>query len=122
MADTGIFRLPIVPRDLQWWSSQDWARGVDLAALSGLEQFTVRTKNTSYEITILSPPTGEVLVRGGRFFPEHTRAHLAGSSMGGSFLKVRAIHPGFLMEFLKDGQRIVTTRVREIVTVTPRSV
>jgi len=47
MADTGIFRLPIVPRDLQWWSSQDWARGVDLTVLSGLEQFTVRTKNTS---------------------------------------------------------------------------
>ena len=61
-------------------------------------------------------------MRGGRFFPEHTRAHLAGCSMGGSFLKVRAIHPGFLMEFMHDGQRIVTTRVKEIVTVTPRSV
>jgi len=121
MADTGTFRLPVIPRDLQWWSSQDWARGVDLTVLSGLEQFTVRTKNTSYEITILSPPTGEVLVRGGRFFPEHTRAHLAGCSMGGSFLKVRAIHPGFLMEFMHDGQRIVTTRVKEIVTVTPKS-
>jgi hypothetical protein len=122
MADTGVFRLPVVPRDLQWWSTQDWGRGVDLTALSGLEQFAVRTRNTCYELTILSPSTGEVLVRGGRFFPEHTRAHLAGCSMGGSFLKVRAIHPGFLMEFVYEGQRIVTTRVREIVPVTPPSV
>jgi hypothetical protein len=122
MADTGSFRLPVAPRDLLWWSSRDWAHGVELTALAGLEQFAVRTRNSRYEITVLSPATGEVLVRGGRFFPEHTRAHLAGCSMGGNFLKVRAIHPGFLLEFIHDGRRIVTTRVREIVTVAPPSI
>jgi hypothetical protein len=122
MADTGIFRIPTVPRDLQWWADREWKGGVELNALSGLEQFTVRTRNTNYEITVLSPTSGEVLVRGGQFFPEYTRAHLAGCSMGGSFLKVRSIHVGFLMELLHGGQRIVTTRVREIVTVPTRSI
>ncbi len=121
MADTGIFRLPTAPRDLQWWAEHEWSGGVELNALAGLEQFAVRTKNTTYEITVLTPATGEVLVRGGNFFPEHARAELAGCSLGGSFLKVRSIHPGFLMELVRDGQRIVTTRVRDIVSVTPRS-
>ena len=121
MADTGIFRLPAVPRDLQWWSEQQWAGGVEFHRLAGLEQFAVRTRNTLYELTVLSPGTGEVLVRGGRFFPQHTRAILAGSSLGGSFLKVRAIHPGFLMEFHHEGQRIVTTRVKDVVAIAARS-
>jgi hypothetical protein len=121
MADTGIFRLPAAPRDLQWWADYEWQGGVDLSVLSGLERFVVRTKNTTYDITVLSPDTGEVLVRGGRFFPDYTHVHLAGCSMGGSFLKLRAIQPGFLMEFVHDGQRVVTTRVRDVVTVSPPS-
>jgi len=122
MADTGIFRAPAAPRDLRWWSDHEWTGGVDLNALQGLEQFAVRTKNTTYDITVLSPATGDVLIRGGQFFPEHTRAQLAGASLGGSFLKLRTIHVGFLMEILHEGQRIVTTRVREIVPVIPKSV
>ena len=114
MADTGIFRLPAAPRDLQWWFEHAWRGGVDLNVLAGLERFVVRTRNTHYEITVLAPDTGEVLVRGGRFFPDHTRVELAGCSLGGAFLKLRSIHPGFMMELLHDGQRIVTTRVREI--------
>jgi hypothetical protein len=117
MPDTGVFRLPALARDLQSWADYAWADGIELKALSGLEQFVVRTRNTTYELTVLTPAAGEILVRGGRFFPDYTRVHLAGCSMGGSFLKVRSIHPGFLMELLHDGQRIVTTRVREIVAV-----
>jgi hypothetical protein len=121
MADTGIFRLRAAAHELQWWSERGWTGGVDFSRLAGLEQFAVRTKNSTYELTVLSPSSGDVLVRGGRFFPEHTRAQFAGSSLGGSFLKLRAIHTGFLMEFVHDGQRIVTTRVREIAPVTPTS-
>ena len=119
MADTGIFRRPVAPRDLQWWSERAWRGGIDLHALAGLERFTVRTNNTIYEITVLNPDCGEVLVRGGRFFPEHTRVELAGCSLGGAFLKVRSIHAGFVMELLHNGQRIVTTRVHEIIPVVP---
>ena len=121
MAGTGTDRLRAARGDLRWWSEQEWRGGVDLGALAGLEQFTVLTRNTSYEITVLSPATGAVLVRGGRFFPEHTRVHLAGCSMGGTFLKLRTIHKGFFMEFLHEGRRIVTTRVEDILTVTPKA-
>jgi hypothetical protein len=58
--------------------------------------------------------TGDVLVRGGRFFPETAPATLAGCSLGGSFLKVRAIAPGFSMELLRDNQPIITTWVQSI--------
>ena len=109
----------MAPRDLQWWSEHAWRGGIHLQALAGLERFAVRTKNTTYEITVLTPESGEVLVRGGRFFPEHTRVELAGCSLGGAFLKVRSIHAGFVMELLHNGQRIVTTPVHEIIPVVP---
>jgi len=105
------------PSDLMWWAQHDWSDGVRLETLAPLESFAVRTRNSLYEITVLSPMTGEVLVRGGRFFPETTRATLAGCSLGGSFLKVRAIHPGFSMELLRDGQPIITTRVQSITPI-----
>jgi len=117
---TGIFRAPAVACDLRRWAERDWSGGVQIDALAGLEQFTVRTRNTTYELTVLSPGTGDVLVRGGAFFPEHTRARVAGCSLGGSFLKLRAIHRGFSMELMHDGRRIVTTRVHEIAAVSPR--
>ena len=39
------------------------------------------TRNSIYEITAIDGFAREILVRGGRFFPEKTRAHLAGSSL-----------------------------------------
>lgn len=119
MPDTGVFRLAAPSRDLQSWVERDWSGGVALERLHGLEQFAVRTRNTTYEITILAPRSGEVLVRGGQFFPDHTRVALAGASLGGSFLKIGAIHPGFAMELIHDGRRIVTSRVREIASIPP---
>ncbi|MGH9254796.1 MAG: hypothetical protein ACRD3C_09525 [Vicinamibacterales bacterium] len=105
------------PVDLNWWSQREWNDGVQLDTVAPLESFAVRTLNSLYEITVLSPRTGEIMVRGGRFFPEATRATLAGCSLGGSFLKVRAIHLGFLMELMHDGQTIITTQVQSILPV-----
>ena len=119
MAETGFFRSVAAACDLRRWADRDWSGGVQIDALAGLEQFTVRTRNTTYELTILSPVAGDVMVRGGSFFPEHTRARVSGCSLGGSVLKLRAIHPGFSMELLHEGRRIVTTRVREIRSVSP---
>ena len=103
--------------DLRSWADRDWSGGVELVGLAGLERFSVRTRNTTYEFTVLEPGTGAVLVRGGRFFPEQTRVHLAGCTLGGSVLKMCAIYPGFLMELMHDGQRIVTTRVQAIASL-----
>jgi hypothetical protein len=77
----------------------------------------VTTKNTVYEITLMDPRSGEVLVRGGTFFPVYTRARLAGASLGGSFLKLLGIYVGFSMEIYSNEERIVTTRVRGIALI-----
>jgi hypothetical protein len=105
--------------ELGSWTDHDWTGGVELRRLAGLDRFVVRTRNTNYEFTVLAPETGEVLVRGGRFFPEHTRARVTGCTMGGSVLKVCAIYPGFLMELQHGEQRIVTTRVQRISSLPP---
>jgi len=64
---------------------------------------------------------GDVLVRGGRFFPVYTRARLAGASLAGSFLKLFGVYVGFSIEFATGGETIVTTRVRQIDIVTARA-
>lgn len=93
------------------------SEGVWLSALAAIEQLEVRTRNTVYRITMLDG--GRVLVLGGSFFPVWSEAVLAGSTLGGSCLKMAWVGCGFSMEFLHEGQRIVTTRVREIRKIVP---
>src|ERR1700730_4450587 len=71
------------------WTDHNWqtCEGVQLETLEGMDRLLVRTWNSLYEIIVQTERSGDVLVRGGRFFQEFTRAHLAGSSLGGSFLK-----------------------------------
>jgi hypothetical protein len=105
--------------DLDSWSALPWSDGVQLDELRALEMLEVRTKNTIYEVTVLDPRRGEILVRGGAFFPVYTRARIAGASLAGSFLKLLGIYVGFSIEFHTDEGAIVTTRVREIARMTP---
>lgn len=93
-----------VPRGaiLSNWSDSDWDNGVQIDRLPELTTLAVRTSNSLYEITVLNGGAGEVLVRGGRFFPERTPAKLNGSSFGGSILKWRGIYPGMKLEFVPE--------------------
>ena len=106
---------------LDQWSGQSWTDGFQIDKLLPLDTLLVRTRNSTYEITVLTPATGEVLVRGGRFFPAFTRVTLAGSSLGGGCLKVRGIYVGFFVELMHDGQITRTTRAQSV-TQAPRSV
>ena len=99
---------------LATWSSHEWREGVQLETMRDMDQLVVRTENSTYEITVISPEMGEILVRGGRFFPEFTPARLAGSSLGGSFLKLRGIYVGFNLEIHVGRNLIVTSRVSKI--------
>jgi len=99
---------------LDTWSSHSWTEGLQLEAMQDMEKLTVRTENSIYDITVISGRTGEILIRGGRFFPEFTPARLAGSSLGGSFLKLRGIYVGFSLEVHFDQRMIITSRVRNI--------
>ena len=106
--------------DLDAWSGRPWAGGVQLEELRALETLEVRTKNSLYEITVMDPQRGDVLVRGGTFFPVYTKVRLAGASLAGSFLKLFGIYVGFSIEFATGAETIVTTRVRQIDIVPSR--
>ena len=88
--------------------------GVGLDQLAVLDELAVQTRNTLYRIVVLRPPSQEILVQGGTFFPHRTQARLAGSTVGGSFLKLSWIGTGFRMEFHYAGQRIVTSPVSSV--------
>jgi|SRR5215467_558714 len=93
------------------------ADGVNIRLLEPLTSLLVRTKNSIYHL-ILEHDTAAI-VRGGQFFPSPTSAELCGATMGGSLIKVGWIGVGFCLEFIANGQRIVTTRVRTIVVKPP---
>ena len=101
--------------DFDSWLSYDWDNGLLIDDLSPHDRLTVFTRNSIYEIIVTSPQAAEVLVRGGAFFPEFTAAHVAGSSMGGSFLKLHGVYAGFQLELVGDDGPVITTRVRRVV-------
>ena len=102
------------PAHLDAWVGRPWVDGMQVDALRDLDMLIVRTMNTVYEITLVTARTGEVIVRGGRFFPEPTRAVILGSSLGGAFLKLRGIYCGFALEVYSAGTRIVTSAVQSV--------
>lgn len=103
---------------LDHWSTHDWQNGVVVNRLSLHDRLIVHTRNSVYEIIVTTPHTSEVLVRGGAFFPEFTPARVAGASLGGSFLKLHGVYPGFQLEIVAEGQSVITTRVRTVVVTT----
>ena len=87
---------------------------VQLDLCPAFERFVIRTDRSMYDIIVLSGDTGEVVVRGGRFFPEFRRATIAGSLVGRSAVKLRSICVGFRMELHVNGKVFVTSRIQAI--------
>jgi len=114
--DTTSTRRAAVPASavLSAWNAYAWRDGVRVDDLTAFDRMTVLTRHSTYEIVIVSPPAAEILVRGGVFFPAFTPVRLAGSTLGGSFLKLRSIFVGFNIEFTFEGGVIVTSPVRTI--------
>jgi len=94
---------------LETWSDSGWQNGVQIDHLKDLQSLKIGTRNSVYELTVVSAEQGEVLVRGGAFFPELAPVRLAGSTLGGSFIKAKGVYVGFRMEFNTGGLNIVTT-------------
>ena len=102
---------------LSTWQAHGWNNGISLDGLAALDRLRVTTRHNVYEIIVRSPGTGEVLVRGGHYFPEFTAARLAGSTLGGSFVKVRSLHVGFRLEFTLGQQFVLTSVVQSIAVI-----
>jgi hypothetical protein len=111
---------PVPVATLDWWTAHDWSDGVLLPHLAPHDRLIVRTRNSTYELIVMVPHTASVMVRGGSFFPTFTPARVAGSSLGGGFLKLHGVYPGFQMELVTDDLPIVTTRVRRVSILTTR--
>jgi hypothetical protein len=101
-------------QSLDAWCGYGWKNGLQVQDLPPLERLLVRTRNNLYEIIVINPVRAEVMVRGGRFFPEFASAVVSGSSMGRGFLKLHGIYPGFCLELHSNEQSVVTSPVREI--------
>jgi hypothetical protein len=99
---------------LDFWTHRKWDDGIQVDQLRALDKLEVHTRNSVYEIII--GDSGDVLVKGGKFFPEFTRAVLLGSSLGGAFLKLGGIYRGFSMEIMFEGTRIVTSPVDAVLS------
>jgi hypothetical protein len=102
---------------LENWSNDPWTNGVQIDRMEDMEKLAVQTWNTLYEITIIEGRCGEILVRGGQFFPELTPARLTGATLGGCFCKMRGIYVGFRMEINDSRQRTVTSPVVSIASL-----
>ena len=102
---------------LDAWAGLEWKDGLQVDRLCELDELAVRTRNNLYRIVAIVPMRGEVMVQGGRFFPELTRARLSGASLGGSFLKMRGIYVGFRMEIQAGLETIITSDVQSIAIV-----
>lgn len=99
---------------LDFWTQRAWDDGVQVDQLRALDRLQIHTRNSIYHIII--GDSGDVLVKGGRFFPEYTRAVVLGSSLGGAFLKLGGIYRGFSMEIMFEGTRIVTSTVEAVLS------
>ena len=93
---------------LDSWSNLEWNNGVQIDQMEELTTLAVQTSNSLYEITVLDGRTGEVLVRGGEFFPVRTAVRLEGSTCGGSILKRRGIYVGLRMELVPEPVELVS--------------
>jgi hypothetical protein len=89
--------------------------GINVREAEPLVPILVTTQNSLYRIIPLRWGDADVLVQGGQFFPEPTGARLAGSTFGGSLLKVHWIKIGMHLEIATVGEgSIVTTRVTDV--------
>ena len=104
----------LVASSLDAWTRRVWQGGLQLEQMRELDELAIRTRNSVYRIVIVAAGSGDVLVQGGRFFPEPARARVAGCSMGGAFLKRGGVYVGFRLEIHRGADRIVTSDVRSI--------
>ena len=99
---------PSLKAILDAWSDSEWNDGVQIDQMEELTTLAVQTSNSLYEITVLNGHTGEVLVRGGEFFPVRTPVRLQGSTCGGSILKRRGIYVGSRMGIVPQPVKLVS--------------
>jgi hypothetical protein len=85
-----------------------------LGSCTALERILVSTLNSVYDVTVLSADAGEVMLHGGRLFPESHHAIIVGSRLGASAVKSRTICVGERLEFWVNGKPFITSPIRAV--------
>jgi hypothetical protein len=106
--DAELYRETSIDRQ----AADIWSDGVQIDECDPLQHFVIQTRNTTYELISLGKK-GEIMVRGGRYFPELTHAWLTGASACGP-LKLCGIYVGTRMELRIGTRTIVTSTVVSI--------
>jgi hypothetical protein len=104
---SGTSRFPVVPIDSP-------CHAIHLNSCLPFDRIAVRTHRSDYEVVVLPGSSGQVLVRGGRYFTTFRRAALAGSTFGGSAIRLRSIEVGGQLELRVDGHPIVTSTIEAV--------
>jgi hypothetical protein len=105
--------LPQAPADVPEVEPQ-WDNGIQIESCPALEQIVVRTRNSVYDIVVVSGREGDVMIRGGRLFPEFRCARLVGATAGGHTVKVLGVYVGLSVELFVDRHYVTTSPVLEI--------
>jgi hypothetical protein len=98
---------------------RDEGMGIDLRALSPGTSLAIATRNSSYRLVKLGGRGGNALIQGGSFFARETEVRVAGSTAGGSLLKIGWICLGLPLELSAGRRRFVTSPVCSITVDNP---
>lgn len=108
-----VVATPVISRPLEGLAAEG-GDAIQLESCAELEWIVVTTRRSVYDLVVLSGESGEVMLRGGQFFPEFTRMRVVGSVFGGTAVKVRSISVGLHLELRVDGQSFVTSRIQAV--------
>jgi hypothetical protein len=92
----------------------NWDEGIQIDACLPLDRLVVETKNSVYDIIVVAPKEGDVLVRGGRLFPDFRKAQLLGATAGSHTIKLLGIRVGLCLELFVDHQSVTTSPVAAV--------
>jgi hypothetical protein len=90
------------------------SEGMQLDECSPLDRLVVETRNSVYDIVVVSPKDGDVLVRGGRLFPDFCNAQLVGATAGGHTIKLLGVYVGLCLELFADHRSVTTSPVAAV--------
>jgi hypothetical protein len=113
--DAGQVKPAAIEHDLcEPLPTPEWNEGIQINACLPLDRLVVKTRNSVYEVVVVSPTDGRVLVRGGRLFPDFRKAQLVGATAGGHTLKLFGIYVGLCVEFFVNPQTVTTSPVAAV--------
>src|SRR5215471_17021723 len=96
-------------QDAGWAATEE----IHIDDLAQDDVLSITTANNTYQMTVIDPEKGQVMVRGGNYFRSDTLAHVSGSSSNSS-MKLYGIYVGYSIEFFALTRLVRTSPVRSI--------